>query len=127
MNGYFIALLPVSPILISPLLRNLLLRFKKVFYNPGNLLGVKPIGASPYTYSDATGFALRNVTSPTGTWTIVQDSGAPGAMWPSISWTDLALGGTSVGVEVRSCEATRRGREARTENLYITSWELPEY
>jgi len=60
-------------------------------------LGNFPVGFDPYTYSDATGFAARNTTTPTGTWTVINDSGASGQVWSKISWTDsLPAGGTLV-------------------------------
>lgn len=64
-------------------------------------LGVYPVGFDPYTYSDATGFAARNITTPTGTWTVVNDSGNAGQAWTQISWTDLVPAGTSVQVSAR--------------------------
>jgi len=32
----------------------------------GAVLGTFPVGANPYTYSDMTGYALRNITAPSG-------------------------------------------------------------
>jgi streptogramin lyase len=35
----------------------------------GQLIGTYPVGANPYTYSDMTGFALKTVVAPEGTYT----------------------------------------------------------
>jgi hypothetical protein len=68
----------------------------------GAPLGVFPVGTLPYTYSDAAGFAARNVTNPTGTWTVVFDGGAAGTPWGAVSWNDLVPTGASVQVSVRA-------------------------
>jgi hypothetical protein len=70
----------------------------------GAPLGVFPVGNLPYTYSDATGLVSRNVTTPTGTWTVIFDGGAAGTAWDKISWTDLIPAGTSVVVSARSAD-----------------------
>ena len=65
-------------------------------------LGVFPVGFDPYTYSDATGFAARNITNPTGTWTVIKDSGVSGQAWSKVSWTEQVPTGASVQVSVRA-------------------------
>ena len=65
-------------------------------------LGTFPVGFDPYTYSDATGFAARNITTPTGTWTVVNDSSVSGQTWSNISWTDLVPTGGAVIVSARA-------------------------
>ena len=70
----------------------------------GTFLGTLPVGREPYTYSDATGFAARNVTTPTGTWTVTKDSGDTGTLWNQVSWNDLVPGGASVVVKVRAAD-----------------------
>jgi hypothetical protein len=65
-------------------------------------LGNYPVGFDPYTYSDATGFAARNITTPTGTWTLVKDAGASGQAWSKVSWNAQIPGGASVQVGVRA-------------------------
>ena len=65
-------------------------------------LGTFPVGFDPYTYSDATGFAARNITTPTGTWAVVNDSGASGQAWSNISWTDMVPAGGAVIVSARA-------------------------
>lgn len=65
-------------------------------------LGTFPVGFDPYTYSDATGFAARNITTPTGTWTVVKDSGASGQAWSKVSWNDSVPAGAAVLVSARA-------------------------
>ena len=38
----------------------------RVNTSTGALIGTYPVGSSPYTYSDMTGYALRNITAPSG-------------------------------------------------------------
>ncbi len=70
----------------------------------GAFLGRLPVGVQPYTYSDATGISLRNV-SPFGTWTVVHMSGQPGTTWSNIRWNTEPQGsepaGTSITTEAR--------------------------
>ncbi|MBI2986410.1 MAG: HYR domain-containing protein [Deltaproteobacteria bacterium] len=70
----------------------------------GAFLGTLPVGREPYTYSDATGFAARNVTTPTGTWTVTKDSGDAGTIWNQIIWNDSAPAGATVAVKVRAAD-----------------------
>lgn len=65
-------------------------------------LGTFPVGFDPYTYSDATGFAARNITTPTGTWTVVKDSGAASQAWSKVSWNDSVPAGAAVLVSARA-------------------------
>jgi streptogramin lyase len=60
-------------------------------------------GAGPYNYSDMTGSTLIGPPD-SGTWTIVHDSGIPGAEWGSVSWTDSLPGDSSLTVTVASSE-----------------------
>jgi hypothetical protein len=63
-------------------------------------------GASPYNYSDMTGFVAGRATSPQGIWTIVQNGGTPGVKWGTINWNTEPQGkepaGSSIIVEVRT-------------------------
>lgn len=74
----------------------------------GAYLGALPVGASPYTYSDASGFAARNVTTPSGIWTVVANSGAAGSQWNKIVWNSEPQGsipaGASITVDVRAAD-----------------------
>jgi hypothetical protein len=71
----------------------------------GALMATVPIGQSPYTYSDATGFAATNTTDPSGVWTIIEDGGDLGSPWDEISWNNEPEGnipaGASITVEAR--------------------------
>jgi hypothetical protein len=78
-------------------------RMQKHRGTDGAPLGVFPVGTLPYTYSDAAGFAARNVTTPTGTWTVEFDGGA-GATWGTINWNDLVPAGATVVVQARAAE-----------------------
>lgn len=70
----------------------------------GAPLGVFPVGDHPYTYSDAAGFAARNSTTPTGTWTVTFDGGAAGTSWGKIGWNDIVPAGAAVIVRARSAD-----------------------
>lgn len=65
-------------------------------------------GAGPYNYSDMTGSVLGEITAPVGTWSVVQDGGAPGQTWGRITWNTEAQGsvppGTSITVEARAAD-----------------------
>jgi hypothetical protein len=76
-------------------------KFKK---DDGTALGVLPSGLSPYTYSDASGFAAANITVSTGTWSVVQDGGAAGTDWGKVSWSASVPGGGSVTGRVRTAD-----------------------
>jgi len=77
-------------------------RMQKYRGSDGAPMGTFPIGNVPYTYSDASGLAVRNVTSPTGTWTTVFDGGTAGMKWGSINWNHTTPNGASVQVQVRT-------------------------
>jgi hypothetical protein len=79
-------------------------RVQKYRGTDGAPLGVFPVGNMPYTYSDATGLVARNVTNPTGTWTVVYDGGSAGMAWDKINWNDLTPTDTSVQVAYRTAE-----------------------
>ncbi len=70
----------------------------------GTPLGVFPVGDQPYTYSDAAGFAIRNSTNNTGTWTAVLDGSSNGLAWGTLQWNDLVPAGASVQVQVRTAD-----------------------
>jgi len=79
-------------------------RISKFQGSDGTALGVLPSGLSPYTYSDASGFAAANITVSTGTWSVIEDSGAEGTAWGNISWTADMPQGASVITRMRSAE-----------------------
>ena len=67
----------------------------------GAALGVFPVGEAPYTYSDATGIGALTVTTPTGFWTVIHDSGSVTTDWGTVSWTDFVPEGGTLEVKVR--------------------------
>jgi len=79
-------------------------RVHKYRGSDGAPLGTFPVGSVPYTYSDAAGFAARNSTTPTGTWTVTHDGGAAGTAWDRINWTDSVPAGAAVIVQYRSAD-----------------------
>lgn len=70
----------------------------------GSFLGVLPVGYEPYTYSDASGTAALSITTKTGSWSVVQDGGAAGMPWASVSWTATVPNATSLVTEVRAAD-----------------------
>jgi hypothetical protein len=58
--------------------------------------------ASPYNYSDKTGFLAIGVTCPSGFWDFVQDACTAGANWGILSWT--VSPGTQITVQVRAAD-----------------------
>ncbi len=79
----------------------------------GTALGVVPTGKSPYTYSDATGFAAANITVSTGSWTVIQDGGAAGTTWGTVSWNSNVPVGAGVTVKARTAD-TQAGLQGQT-------------
>ena len=65
-------------------------------------------GAGPYNYSDMTGSVLLGAVQQ-GTWTIVHDTGTPGATGCIISWNNEPEGaepnGTGITVEARAADS----------------------
>lgn len=61
--------------------------------------------AFPYNYSDMTGF-VNATTTPSGTWTVVQDGGVVGKAWGTITWNSQEPAGTSITVEARAADST---------------------
>ncbi len=64
-----------------------------------------PAGGQPYSYSDMTGFQLRNFAARQGSWTVTCDGGSYAAEWQSISWNADEPAGTLVKVEARATES----------------------
>jgi hypothetical protein len=70
----------------------------------GDFLGVVPVGYEPYTYSDASGTAQLSITTKTGNWTVVKDSGTAATPWAALQWTAALPAGTAVTGEARAAE-----------------------
>ena len=66
------------------------------------------VGTAPYTYSDFTGFGLRNFTRPQGTYTyLVEGCAAPeDTRWDRIEWSSTEPSGTAINVRVRTADDT---------------------
>ena len=79
----------------------------------GSVMWRTPVGVTPYTYSDFTGYILRNITKKTGTWTVIFDSGVAGTPWGKAGWNSLEPADTSVAVQVRSAD-TIGGLDSQT-------------
>ena len=72
----------------------------------GKILGEYPTGPSPYTYSDMTGYLLKALISPSGTFSQIYEG------WPTgiTQWTEVNIEGltpplTGFAVRVRSADS----------------------
>jgi hypothetical protein len=63
-----------------------------------------PVGLNPYTYSDFTGYGLRNFTRPRGTYRYLMEGCAPDrdTTWLRVEWTATTPQNTEVLVRVRT-------------------------
>jgi hypothetical protein len=59
------------------------------------------VGSGPYTYSDMTGFQLRNAGSPFGKYYQTFMGCGPNAIWKTVDWTAITGTGTSIVVRAR--------------------------
>jgi len=76
----------------------------------------------PYTYSDFTGFGLRNFTNPRGTYTWIQPGcGNAKTRWRKIIWDADTPMGTSVRVRARSADDQSLLPAATYTGSYTTS------
>ena len=75
------------------------------FSPEGDLLGEVSVGSQPYSYSDMTGFQLRNFTAPSGVWTAQFDCGRPSCQFDTLRWDALTPEGTEVSARVRTAPA----------------------
>ncbi|MBW2459488.1 MAG: putative metal-binding motif-containing protein, partial [Deltaproteobacteria bacterium] len=62
------------------------------------------VGLNPYTYSDFTGFGLRNFVRPQGIWTyqLAPCKSGVKATWKAVTWKATTPAGTAVAVRVRT-------------------------
>ncbi len=63
-------------------------------------------GRAPYSYSDMTGFQLRNFTAPEGYWNVTFDCRWPGCVFDRILFDAATPAGTGVSVRGRSRPAS---------------------
>jgi hypothetical protein len=68
----------------------------------GQRLGTYAVGRGPYTYSDMTGFQLRNFTVRQGRWTVVFDCGYNQCSFDQLEWSATTPDGTTVQLRARS-------------------------
>ena len=59
-------------------------------------------GASPYSYSDLTGFQLRNFTAPRGYWRNIFDCGVANCSFDGANWTASVPEGTTADIRFRT-------------------------
>ena len=62
------------------------------------------VGTGPYTYSDMTGYQLRNAAAPTGVWryTVQGCGGSNRTKWINLDWQAMVGNGTEVVIKLRS-------------------------
>jgi hypothetical protein len=72
--------------------------------DPVNQIYTVPVGQNPYTYSDFTGYGLRNFTRPRGTWRMLIEGCGDDkeTTWLSVTWDATTPGGTAVKLRARS-------------------------
>ncbi|MCA9608063.1 MAG: hypothetical protein KC619_20785, partial [Myxococcales bacterium] len=77
-----------------------------------------PVGDTPYTYSDFTGYALRTFTAPNGYLrTVVAGCAMGPTEWERLDWTATVPAGTHIEVRARSAD--------RVVDLGAASWVGP--
>jgi hypothetical protein len=72
----------------------------------GTPMGLFPVGAYPYVYTDGSGLTTRTIVIQQGTWTVVFDSGTAATPWGKVDWNDLVPAGGSVEVFTRAADTT---------------------
>ncbi|MFT5991327.1 MAG: streptogramin lyase [Flavobacteriales bacterium] len=71
-------------------------------YQPdGTELQTVDVGNGPYSYSDLTGFQLRNFTAPNGDWTVRFDCGYAECRFDELVWDASLPSGTTVAARAR--------------------------
>ncbi len=68
----------------------------------GSLIAGTNTGAGPYSYSDLTGFQLRNFTAPRGFWRQVFDCGFTGCSFDQATWTASVPASTTLTARFRT-------------------------
>ena len=78
----------------------------KIQPETGDVIGEFPTGPAPYTYSDMTGFALKTVVAPQGTYRHVFEgwNGLP-TRWVQVAFAALTPEGTSLNIRVRAANS----------------------
>ena len=72
--------------------------------DPVNNVFTVPVGLNPYTYSDFTGYGLRNFTRPQGTYRVLLEGCAAPLQtnWLRVEWNATEPPGTAIRLRVRS-------------------------
>jgi streptogramin lyase len=70
----------------------------------GQNLGTFNVGSGPYTYSDMTGFQLRNFTVRQGRWTVVFDCGYNQCQFDGAAWEGDTPEGTRIELRARTSQ-----------------------
>jgi YVTN family beta-propeller protein len=63
--------------------------------------GRQNTGTAPYSYSDLTGFNLRNIVSPSGSFKTIIDTQRTDAIYDSISWIGSTPNGSTIKIRAR--------------------------
>ncbi len=92
------------------------------FSSDGTQLDVFPVGGAPYTYSDMTGYQLRNITLKHGTWTIDYDTGYDDAQWDSIQWSGSMAADDKIRIRARTAPDEGGLASATWTNYYDSDW-----
>jgi len=87
--------------------------------NPTGVWDDLPVGANPYTYSDFTGYGLRNFTRPRGEYRYMIPGCGPDVetTWLSVEWTSTEPPGTRIEVRFRT------GDDASSLQSWYGAWD----
>ena len=92
--------------------------------NPTGTITTVPVGTNPYTYSDFTGYGLRNFTRPQGTYSTIftacPDSNGP-PTWYEVRWNASTPPGTSVSAFVQAANNITDVRNAEIYGPWTSS------
>lgn len=78
----------------------------KINPDTGQVLGTFPVGSSPYTYSDMTGYSLHSYAAPQGYYQHVIPGGSVGGtQWTELDVDMTANGDSYVQIKLRSADA----------------------
>ena len=83
----------------------------------GTSRGRTDVGDAPYSYSDITGFQLRNFTAPTGYWRVVFDCERADCQFDALTWDAEVPPMTELAVRARSASGAPDDWSAWTERF----------
>jgi DNA-binding beta-propeller fold protein YncE len=87
------------------------------FAPDGTSRGRTDVGDAPYSYSDITGFQLRNFTAPTGYWRVVFDCERADCQFDALTWDAEVPPMTELAVRARSASGAPDDWSAWTERF----------